>query len=267
MLLMATAGFATARHPHPVTIPFPVPPMLDRTWLRRLKFVPSHTFQDEAIESMGHISFVPAHRIAFFGVDLCARSGWDWFAVQRRPRCQRVHVIPPVHDFSVFDCDDGAEPVVIGHPGCENCAVHVIFEDCDTTVLRAVYDKSIGRMKLYGLAVSGKLTHQSGSPANGPRPAGKVVAEIKNHDLRDRVEEVFPVDEPGEPFQNNVEEGVEGIKNCVFGFGHGLGTLLLTRAELSIRVNSRKVRRHIELVFEQGSYSSPRSPRRAAARS
>ena len=110
-----------------------------------------------------------------------------------------------MHDFPFLDRDDRDEPVVIGHPGCENRAVHVVFEDHDAIILRAVHKKPIGGVKLYGFAVSRKLIHQSGSPANCPGPTGKVVAEIKKGIIRNRL----AVDEPGQSYQHNVIRGAK----------------------------------------------------------
>jgi len=117
-----------------------------------------------------------------------------------------------MHDFPFLDRDDRDEPVVIGHPGCENRAVHVVFEDHDAIILRAVHKKPIGGVKLYGFALSRKLIHQNGSPANCPGPTGKVVAEIKKGIIRNRVEEVLAVDEPGQSYQHNVKERIRGAK-------------------------------------------------------
>ena len=76
-------------------------------------------------------------------------------------------------------------------------AVHVVFEDHNATILRAVYDKPISRVKPYSVAVSRKLIHQIGSPPNRQRPTGKVVTVIEKRILRYRVEEMFAVNESG----------------------------------------------------------------------
>jgi hypothetical protein len=75
--------------------------------------------------------------------------------------------------------------------------VYVVFEDYDATILGAVHDKPISRVKSYGVAVSRKPIHQIGSPPNRQRPIGKDVTVIEKRILRDRVEEMFAVNESG----------------------------------------------------------------------
>src|SRR6516164_1325215 len=67
----------------------------------------------------------------------------------------------------------------------------------NATILRAVHDKPISRVKPYSVAVSRKLIHQIGSPPNRQWPTGKVVTEIEKRILRNRVEKMFAVNESG----------------------------------------------------------------------
>jgi hypothetical protein len=75
--------------------------------------------------------------------------------------------------------------------------VHVVFEDHDPTILRVVHDKPHQPSEALWSSASRKLIHKSGSPANRPRPTGKVLAEIKKCIIRNRAEQMFAVDEPG----------------------------------------------------------------------
>jgi hypothetical protein len=65
-------------------------------------------------------------------------------------------------------------------------------------------------VKLYGFALSRKLIHQNGSPANCPGPTGKVVAEIKKGIIRNRVEEVLA--RPVSPTSTMSRNGFRGAK-------------------------------------------------------
>src|SRR5579859_4433694 len=44
---------------------------------------------------------------------------------------ERVHVVPPMYDLAILDGYDRDEPVVVGVPGSDLCAMHLIFEDHD----------------------------------------------------------------------------------------------------------------------------------------
>src|SRR3989441_2273199 len=116
-------------------------------------------------------------------------------AIQRRPSSQRVHVVSPMHDLSFLNRYDRDEPVVIGHARRKNLAVNFVFEDHDTTVLRAVHNKCVAGVKLDRLAVSGEASDQIGSTSNRQRPTGEVIAEFKECVIGNCVEIMFAINE------------------------------------------------------------------------
>jgi hypothetical protein len=48
---------------------------------------------------------------------------------KRSHRCQRVHIVPPLHNLAVLDSNDRDEPVIVGCARFDNPTVHLIFED------------------------------------------------------------------------------------------------------------------------------------------
>src|ERR1700745_3289900 len=100
-----------------------------------------------------------------------------------------------MNDFSVINRDDRNEPVVVGRTARENCPVHFVFEDHDTTILRTMHNKRVARVKLDGLAVSREPSHQIGSPSNGQRPTGKVILELEKCVFGNRVEIMVAINE------------------------------------------------------------------------
>src|SRR5947207_14639996 len=100
-----------------------------------------------------------------------------------------------MNDFSVLNCDDRNEPVVVGRTARENCPVHVVFEDDDATILRAMHHKRIAGAKLDRLAVSREASHQIGSSSNRERPTGKVIAELEKCVFGNRVEIMVAINE------------------------------------------------------------------------
>src|ERR1700730_16718710 len=93
-----------------------------------------------------------------------------------------------MRDLSVLDRDNRDESVVIGGTIRQNPSVHFIFEDHDATVLRAVHNKRIARVKLDRLAVSGEASDQIGSTSNCHRPTREVIAELEECVFGNRIE-------------------------------------------------------------------------------
>src|SRR5882724_2351225 len=65
------------------------------------------------------------------------------------------------------------------------------------------------------MSVSGELIHQVGAASNRPRPTGKVVEELEERIVGYRLEEMLAVDEPREPLLDDLEERIEGVKDCI----------------------------------------------------
>src|SRR6516162_10906609 len=97
-------------------------------------------------------------------------------------------------------------------------AVHVVFEDHNATILRAVHDKPISRVKPYSVSVSRKLIHQIGSPPNRQRPTRKVVTEIEKRILRNRVEKCLPSTSPVSPSWIVSKKGFKASKIAYLSF-------------------------------------------------
>ena len=74
-------------------------------------------------------------------------------------RRQKVHIVPPMHDFSLFNCDDRDQPVVMRCATRKNLAVYFLFEDHDAIILAAMHNKCVAGMKFDRLAVSGEVGH------------------------------------------------------------------------------------------------------------
>src|ERR1700692_774272 len=109
-------------------------------------------------------------------------------ACQSRPGRQRVHIVPPMDDLSVLDGDDRYEPVVVGNATRKDCAVHLVFENCDATTLGMVYNKSVGGVQPDVVAIPRELSHQVSSASNRWRPPRNAIAKLKKRVLCNRVE-------------------------------------------------------------------------------
>src|SRR6266496_3049267 len=48
---------------------------------------------------------------------------------KRSHGCQRVHIVPPLHDLSALDGNDRDEPVVGGGAGCDNTSRRIVLYD------------------------------------------------------------------------------------------------------------------------------------------
>src|ERR1700685_2333539 len=136
-------------------------------------------------------------------------------AIQRRPGGQGVHVVSPMHDFSLLNCDDRDESIFVRAASGKDFAVDFIFEDDDATVLRAVHDESVGGVNLDRLAVSGKTRHQIGAPSNRCRPARKVIERLEDCVFGERVEIMIAVDQTAQAFLDNFKERIESRENFV----------------------------------------------------
>src|ERR1700721_1437172 len=108
--------------------------------------------------------------------------------VQRCPGSEGVHVVSPMHDFSTLNCHDRDEPVVIRLTSRKYLAMHFIFEDYDTAILRVMDNKGIARVKLDRPPISGEAGHQIGSPLNRHRPTWEVIAGLENCVFGKRIE-------------------------------------------------------------------------------
>src|ERR1700681_3767082 len=82
-------------------------------------------------------------------------------------------------DLSVLNCDNLDESVVIGTTIRKNPSVHLVLEDHDATIPRAVHNKCVAGVKLDRLAVSGEASHQIGSTPNFQRPTGEVIPGLE----------------------------------------------------------------------------------------
>ena len=69
-------------------------------------------------------------------------------------------MVPPIHDFSVHNRDDGDQPVVIGRASGKNLAVDFIFEDYDAAILGPMDNKFVAGVKLDRLSVSREASYQ-----------------------------------------------------------------------------------------------------------
>src|ERR1700674_1924139 len=66
---------------------------------------------------------------------------------KRSHGCQRVHIVPPLHDLSALDGNDRDEPVVVGGAGRDNFTMDIVFDDDNARVLRSVYDKRVSAVE------------------------------------------------------------------------------------------------------------------------
>src|SRR6202521_4237737 len=98
-------------------------------------------------------------------------------------------------DLSVLDCDNRDESVVIGSTIGENPSVHLVLENHDATIPRAVHNKCVAGVKLDRLAVSGEASHQIGSTSNCQRPTGEVIAGLDECVFGNRIEIMIAIDE------------------------------------------------------------------------
>jgi hypothetical protein len=100
-----------------------------------------------------------------------------------------------MNDLSILHGNDRDEPVVIACAPGENSSVHFVLQDHDAIILRAVHNKCIAGVKLDRLAVSREGSHSVGSPSDGRRPTGEVIAGLKGCVFGECVEIVFTVNE------------------------------------------------------------------------
>src|SRR5258708_14133180 len=66
---------------------------------------------------------------------------------KRSHRCQRVHIVPPLHDLSALDGNDRNEPVVVWGAGRDNLTVDIVFDDDNARRLRSMHDELISPVK------------------------------------------------------------------------------------------------------------------------
>ena len=60
--------------------------------------------------------------------------------IQGCPSSQRVHVVPPMNDFSIFNRYDRDEPVVVRHTRRKNLTMYFVFKDDDMAAFRAMHN-------------------------------------------------------------------------------------------------------------------------------
>src|SRR5579863_3406436 len=101
-----------------------------------------------------------------------------------------------MHDLSFLNRYNRDEPVVIRRASRENLAVHFVFEDHDTTVLRAVHNKCVAGVKFDRLAISGEASDQIGSTSNCQRPTGEVIEELEACVFGNCIEIMIAIYEP-----------------------------------------------------------------------
>ena len=100
-----------------------------------------------------------------------------------------------MYDFSVLNCYNRDESVVIEGTIRKNPPVHLLLEDHDATIPAAVHNKCVAVLKLDRLAVSGEASDQIGSTSNCQRPTGEVIAELEEYIFGNRIEIIIAIDE------------------------------------------------------------------------
>jgi hypothetical protein len=98
--------------------------------------------------------------------------------------------------------------------------VDFVFEDYDATILRAMYNKPVAGVKFNRLAVAGEARHQVGSPSNGHRPTGEVIAGLVDRVIGKRLKIVVAINESLQAFRDDLEEGAESFKSFVSSCWH-----------------------------------------------
>src|ERR1700682_6793589 len=91
-------------------------------------------------------------------------------------------------DLSVRHRDDRDEPVVIACSTQKNRAVHLVLENHDATIPRAVHNKRVAGVKLDRLAVSREASYQIGSPSNRQRATGEGILGLEKSIFGNRCE-------------------------------------------------------------------------------
>ena len=142
-------------------------------------------------------------------------------ARQRPPRRQRIHIIPPPHDFTAFDKCDGDEAVAVGAAGVEHFAVHLVFERHDAAVARGVHHQGVAVRELDALAIAGVERHQRRASNDLRRPAAHAVAKLEAHVVGQRIEIMRAIDIGREALHDDAEERIEGAEGGVGGCWHG----------------------------------------------
>jgi hypothetical protein len=136
------------------------------------------------------------------------------------PGRERIHVISPVCDLSLFELDDRAKPIVVLHARREDLPMDLVFNDDDAAVARLVDDQLIGRLKRDAVDVAPERGHQVGPPLNDARPAGNVVEDFIDDVVEDDVEEVLAIDEVAQRPSNQIEVREGGPVGSVFRVRH-----------------------------------------------
>ena len=122
-------------------------------------------------------------------------EGWSFlFAVKGAPRGQGVHVISPMDDFSAFDGDDRAKPIVVLHTGRKDSPVNFVLDDDRTAVIGLVDNQMVRRLEFDVTSISAKLTHKVGASLDLSRPS-QVIEDFVDDVVSDNIEEVLAINE------------------------------------------------------------------------
>src|SRR5580700_6247242 len=98
---------------------------------------------------------------------------------QCRPCGERVHVIPPAHDFAVLNRGDRDKPVLVGRIGGDDLPMHFVFEGHDTTVIGRMHEQRVASIESDVVPVVGIERDEVVAASYYPRVARKFVAELK----------------------------------------------------------------------------------------
>src|SRR3984885_10444811 len=127
-----------------------------------------------------------------------------------------------MNDLAICDGDNRDEPIIVRCPGPDLFPMHLVFEDQDAWLLRAMHDERIPAMQNRAVSVSGVERHQCVTAHDLRREAWEYISKFEYGVLSDRVEVVLAIDRAGEPLHDDVEERVERHERGVFGIGHEL---------------------------------------------
>jgi hypothetical protein len=130
-----------------------------------------------------------------------------------------------MNNFSVLNCNDGDQPVVIGCAGSKNLAVYFVFEDYDASILTGVrnsgmHNEPVAGMNVNGFAVSREAGDQISASSNNERPAREVITGLEDCIVGKRVEIVLAIDKSAQALHDNFKEWIQGFVRCIFCFWH-----------------------------------------------
>src|ERR1700722_16793495 len=132
-------------------------------------------------------------------------------------------------NLSVLNGDDGDQPVVVGHVGSQNLAVHFVFENHNAAILMGarktrvrntgvlnswVQHECVAGVKANTLAISGKARDQICASSNNERPTWKLITGLEDCIVGKRVEIMLAIDESAQALHDNFKEWIQGFVSC-----------------------------------------------------